>query len=480
LCLGGTCVLMENNVTYNVGSVDFATQWRNCMNTLQEKLPDEEYVRWFKSLEPIGYDSSSNSLKLRVASQEHINHIEQNYISMFVPIVRMFFGDQARIRYAIPQQETPLYSKQANAITDVSQIKNPFVIPGIKREVFNSQLNKDYRFDNFVEGDCNLLVRSAGIAISLAPGKLGKNNFNPLFIYGGSGLGKTHVCTAIGNEILQRYPDLKVLYVSANKFQAQFQYAAHHQELSDFIRFYQQIDTLIVDDIHGFAGDKPGTQEIFFNIFNHLHMLGKQLILTCDRPPVELEGIEARLTTRFRWGLTAELLPPDFKTKCAILKMKAHALSLPINKDIIEYIATNVKSNVRELEGTLTCIDAHVKLTGRKLTMDLVHSIMKDIVQVKSVDITIDRIIDAVCEYFKITRDILFSNTKTRDIVVARQIAMYVSKEMTNSPLNTIGKAIGNKNHATVLYAHKTIESLRDTDKILDHQVKEIERKLRY
>lgn len=464
----------ENHIAENS---NFGQQWKGCMQSIQEVVPGDEFVRWFKSMEPLGYDSQSCSLKLRVTDQEHIKYIEQNYIQILTPIVRKYFGSETKIRYAIPQIDKPIYT---NNKSDVSQIKNPFIIPGIKRQNFDSQLKPDYRFDNFIEGDCNKLVRSAGLAISIAPGSNGKNNFNPLFIYGGSGLGKTHVANAIGNEILRRYPENKVLYVSANKFQAQFQYAAHHQELSDFIQFYQQIDTLIVDDIHGFAGDKPGTQEIFFNIFNHLHMLGKQLILTCDRPPVELEGIEARLTSRFRWGLTAELLPPDFKTKCAILKAKAKEKGLSISKDIIEYIANNVKSNVRELEGTLTCIEAHVKFTGRKLTMDLVHSIIKDIVQVKSVNITIDRIIDTVLEYYKLDRETLFSNKKTRDIAVARQIAMYLCKELTNSPLNSIGAAIGGKNHATVLYAHKTICGLRETDKIIGHQLTEIERRLRY
>jgi len=467
---------MENEIRYD--SINFGRQWNDCMQSIQEKIPGDEFVRWFKSMEPLGYDAQSCSLKLRVVDQDHIRHIEQNYIQILNPIVKQYFGNQVKIRYAIPQVERPNYS--SNEPGDVSQIKNPFIIPGIKRQNFDSQLKKEYRFDNFVEGDCNKLVRSAGLSISLAPGKLGKNNFNPLFIYGGSGLGKSHIVNAIGNEILQRYPEHKVLYVSANKFQAQFQYAAHHKELSDFIQFYQQVDTLIVDDIHGFAGDKPGTQEIFFNIFEHLHRLGKQLILTCDRPPVELEGIEPRLTTRFRWGLTAEILPPDFMTKCAILKTKAKAMGLNVTKEIIEYIAGNVKSNVRELEGTLTCIEAHVNLTGKKLNIDLVHTIMKDIVQVKSADITIDRIIDTVNEYFKINRDILFSSKKTREIVVARQMAMYLCKELTNAPLNSIGNAIGGKNHATVLYAHKTIAGLRDTDKIMGRQLQEIERRLRY
>lgn len=452
------------------------TLWQTCLYQVKQFTSEEVFTRLFKPLEVLSFDS--NILRLRVPSKQHLMQIEQNYIKMLAPIIKSQFGSNASVRYAIPNESsvTDATARGYEATTDSRVIKNPFIIPGIKRVKFDSQLLPQYNFDNFVEGDCNRLVRSAGISVSVDPGL---TSFNPLFIYGSSGLGKTHVAQAIGNTITQRHPNLKVLYVSANRFQAQFQYASHHGEVSDFIQFYQLVDVLIVDDIQEFSGNKPGTQNVFFNIFNQLHMLGKQVILTSDRPPVELKDIDDRLLTRFKWGLSAMLDLPDFETKVAILKSKAEGLGIVVPGDVIEFIANNIRANVRELEGALTSLKAHSNLMNKTITIDLARSVMRDIVTIKNVDINIETILEEVSNYYKVDREALLSNSRKREIVVPRQVAMYLCKLHTKCSLGEIGKGIGNKNHATVLYACTTIANLMDTDKILKHQIEEIERKMK-
>lgn len=453
------------------------TLWQTCLFQVKQYTSEEVFTRLFKPLEVHSFDR--NILKLRVPSKQHVAQLEQDYIKILIPIVRNLFGASASVTYLIPQtatSTTAASSRGYETSTDTRVIKNPFIIPGIKRVKFDSQLLGHYTFENFVEGDCNRLVRSAGISVSVNPGT---TSFNPMFVYGNSGLGKTHVAQAIGNDIIQRHPNLKVLYVSANRFQAQFQYASQHGEISDFIQFYQLVDVLIVDDIQEFSGNKPGTQNVFFNIFNQLHMLGKQLILTSDRPPVELKDIDERLLTRFKWGLSAQLEAPDYETKKAILRQKAINLDIKVNEDVIEFVANNVKANVRELEGALTALKAHSSLMQKEITIDLARSIMRDIVTIKNVDITIETILEEVAQYYKLDMAALLSNSRKREIVVPRQVAMYLCKMHTKASLAEIGKVSGKKNHATVLYACNTVVDLMSTDKIIKHQIEEIERKLK-
>lgn len=455
----------------------YNTIWQNCLSLIKSQTSDDEFVKWFKPMMPLSFDGEN--LRVRVPSQGHVQYIEQNYISMLRPIIREEFGVKTRLHYAIPNATpTPgdahggaasLYSQ-----TDTSTIKNPFIIPGIKKVTFDSQLNPELTFDNHIEGDCNRLARSAGISISVAPGK---TSFNPLFIYGNSGLGKTHVAQAIGLAIKERDPECKVLYVSSNRFQNQFQTAAWRGELNDFIQFYQMIDVLIIDDIQELAG-KPGTQNIFFNIFSHLRMLGKQLILTSDRPPVELTDIEDRLITRFKWGLSAQLTPPDLATKIDILRHKCGKMGLEVEDAVIQFLAQNIKANVREIEGALTSLDAHSRLLGKRITLDLTKSVMRDIVKIDTREVTVDSIIELTCSTLKIEKSILLSAKRTREVAQARQIAMYLCKQYTKMPLSGIGLALGGKNHATVLHACKTIPNLVETDKIIRRQVEEIEKQL--
>lgn len=452
--------------------------WQHCLSLIKDRTSDEEFVRWFKPMVPLSFDGEN--LRVRVPNQGHIQHIEQNYITMLRPIIRDEFGMRTRLHYAIPTAPVPTTNGSHNTAHggynqgDTTTIKNPFIIPGIKRMSFDPQLNQELSFSNHIEGECNRLARSAGISISIAPGK---TSFNPLFIYGNSGLGKTHIAQAIGIAIKERDPECKVLYVSSNRFQNQFQTAAWRGELNDFIQFYQMIDVLIIDDIQELSG-KPGTQNIFFNIFSHLRMLGKQLILTSDRPPVELTDIEERLITRFKWGLSAQLTPPDQQTKVEIIRHKCHNMGLDVDDSVIQLLAQNIRSNIREIEGALTSLEAHSRLLGKRITMDLTRSVMRDIVRIDTREITIEYIIELTCEALKIEKSILISSKRTREIAQARQVAMYLCKQHTKAPLAAIGAALGGKNHATVLHACKTIPNLMETDKMIRNQVIEIEKKL--
>jgi chromosomal replication initiator protein len=355
-------------------------------------------------------------------------------------------------------------------------IKNPFIIPGIKKMNIDPRLNSEYSFDNFVEGECNRLARSAGFAVS---GNPGGTAFNPLLIYGDSGLGKTHLAQAIGIEIKDKFQDKTVLYVPANRFQTQFVEAIRNNTKNDFLHFYQMIDVLIIDDVHEFAG-KEKTQDIFFHIFNHLHQSGKQLILTCDKPPVELQGLEQRLLSRFKWGLSADLQVPDYETRVAILRQKTYKDGILLPEEVVEYIATHITDNVRELEGALISLLAQSTLNKKEITLHLAKEMIDKLIKNTKREVSIDYIQKVVCNYFDVPVDSLQSKTRKREIVQARQVAMYFSKNLTKSSLATIGSQIGGKDHATVLHACKTVNNLVETDKQFKTQIEEIEKKLKF
>ncbi|MEF9931544.1 MAG: chromosomal replication initiator protein DnaA, partial [Bacteroidales bacterium] len=338
------------------------------------------------------------------------------------------------------------------------------------------QLNPLYSFSNFIEGECNRLGRAAGLTIANSPGN---NAFNPLFIYGGPGLGKTHLAQAIGIAIKEQFPEQIVLYVSANRFQTQYMDAVNiKNKLTDFLHFYQMIDVLIIDDVHEFA-EKPGTQNAFFHIFNHLHQSGKQLILTSDKAPVDLHGLEQRLLSRFKWGLSAELNPPAYDTRVEILKAKSFKDGIELPTDILNYLASKVVGNVREIEGTLISLIAHATLNKEKITLGLAERLTDKIVKTHNEDISLAKIQNTVCEYFGITTESMISKTRKREIVQARQIAMYFGRNLTKTSLASIGSQIGGKDHATVLHACNTVCDLIETDRNFKQYVTDIEKQLR-
>lgn len=469
--------MIVNNPTYG-------ETWQLCLSQIRQQTSDEEFVKWFKPIVPLDFDGTI--LKLRVPNESYVYHIEKHFIPLLRPIIHQLFGLKTKLRYAVPKADTQpvvttvVADADMTAIntfvtqTDTTNIKNPFIIPGIRKLVIDPQLNPNYTFETFVEGECNRLSRSAGLAVAVNPGS---TPFNPLYVYGDSGLGKTHIAQAIGMEVKQRKPDLQVLYVTMNKFQAQFQHAAIKGELNDFIHFYQMLDVLIIDDIQELAG-KDKTQNAFFNIFNHLHLSNKQLILTSDKPPVELKDIEQRLITRFKWGLSTQLLQPDYETKIKIIRRKAERLKVDIAEEVAEFLAENINANIREIEGALSSLVANASFMGKKITVALARDILKVYVQYNRREITIDHIQRVVCEYLGLDAVTFNSPKRTREIAQARQIAMYLSKQHTKTPLTAIGAAIGGKNHATVLHACKAISNLMETDKVFRSQVEEIEKRV--
>ncbi len=467
--------MLSNTQTYS-------DMWQHCLDRIKAQTSAEEFAKWFEPIVPLEFDGTT--LRLRVPNESYVRQIEKNYIPFLRPIISQLYGQQTRLHYAVPRPvatAAPVASEvdttaitRFNTQTNTANIKNPFVIPGLKKIIIDPQLNPNLTFATFIEGECNRLARSAGMSVAVDPGH---TPFNPLYIYGDSGLGKTHIVQSIGHEVRQRHPELQVLYVSMNKFQAQFQTAYKNGEIPDFIHFYQMIDVLIIDDIQELTG-KTGTQNAFFNIFNHLQLAGKQLILTSDKPPVELKDIEQRLLTRFKWGLSAQLASPDHETKLKIIRAKAKKLGAQISDEVIAYLADNISANVREIEGALSSLVANASFLGRKITPALAKEILKVYVKLYQKEITIDRIISVVCEHLELDFERFNSTERTREIAQARQIAMYLAKQHTKAPLTTIGAAIGGRNHATVLHSCKAVTNLIETDKAFRRQVEEIEKKV--
>jgi chromosomal replication initiator protein len=360
---------------------------------------------------------------------------------------------------------------------DASQdppVQNPFAIPGIQTTEIDSKLNDGYTFERFIEGDCNRLARSAAWAIAQEPGG---TSFNPFLVYGGVGLGKTHLIQAVGNYADAQDNVDKVLYVSSERFTTEFVQSIQRNRIGEFSMFYRQIDLLIVDDVQFFSG-KEKTQEEFFHIFNALHQSGKQIVLSADRPPREIEGIEERLLSRFQWGLSADVQPPGLETRIAILQRKAEDDGVDLDQDVIEFMAHNIKSNIRELEGALVRLLAHSSLHQRELNLQLAKDVLRDLVEDQQVNLTIEEIQRIVCEYLDIEEDLVRAKTRKREVVRARQIAMYYSKQLTQHSLKTIGLHFGGRDHSTVIHANNTVEDQMETDAQFRSMVEEIGRKI--
>jgi len=325
-----------------------------------------------------------------------------------------------------------------------------------------------------VEGSCNKLGVTAGKNIAVSPGK---TSFNPLFLFGGPGMGKTHIAQAIGLSIKEKFPELVVLYVPANRFKTQYMNAVTAKnQLTDFLAFYQKIDVLIVDDIQELSS--PGTQNAFFHIFNHLHQNGKQLVFTSDRPQVDLQNFEQRLLSRLKWGLSVELTAPEYNTRLTMLRQRCVREGAVVADDVLQFLASTIKSNFRELEGALISLIARATFSHSEATVEMARHITNMIVDETVTELSIDKVQKAVCEYFNITSDELLSSSRKRQIVQARQIAMYLSRSLTSSSLSTIGEKIGGRDHATVLHACNTVGDLMTTDRLFKQYVIDIQKML--
>ncbi len=448
------------------------TAWENCLEIIRDNVPASSYRTWFEPIVPVKL--KNNVLTIQVPSAFFYEYLEEQFIDILKKTLRMVLGNGAKLEYNVvvgpgnlgvsegngdpltvkypTSSSTKIQNKPLNIplLPDEKRsIRNPFIIPGIQKLQIDPQLKPDNTFENFIEGDCNRLARSAGFAVAHNPGGTA---FNPLMLYGNSGLGKTHLAQAIGIEVKEHMPDKVVLYVNANKFQTQFTEATRNNNRNDFLHFYQMIDVLILDDVHEFAG-KEKTQETFFHIFNHLHQTGKQLILTSDKPPIELKGMEQRLLSRFKWGLTADLQTPDFETRMEILRRKTYKDGITLSDEVMEYIASHVTNNVRELEGALVSLLAQSTLNKREITLDLTAKLITKLVKNSRRELSIEYISKVVCDYFDMPVETIQAKTRKREIVQARQITMFFSKNLTKHSLASIGAQVGNKDHATVLHA---------------------------
>ena len=464
--------------------------WDNCLSIIRDNVTAQNFKTWFKPIKAVKLDNKI--LTIQVPSQFFYEWLENNYITLIKKAIKRELGKEAKLEYNILLETssgkkpyvTKIPSNEQDKIKNdpinmpismgQSSIRNPFIIPGLQKIQINPQLNESYTFDSFVEGECNRLARSAGFAVAQNPGGTA---FNPLFIYGNGGLGKTHLANAIGIDVKNNFPEKTVLYVSADKFQTQFVDAIMDNRKNDFVHFYQSIDVLIIDDVQFLCG-KEKTQDIFFHIFNHLHQNKKQIILTSDKAPVDIIGMEQRLLSRFKWGLSSDLQSPGLETRLAILKKKIKKDGIDIPYEVIEYIAYSITSNVRELEGALISLLAQSSLNQKEITIDLAKNMLDKFVKNTVREVSIDYIQKVVCDYFNIPIETMKSKTRKREIVQCRQLAMYFSKQMTKNSLAMIGKYCGNKDHATVLHACKTVNNLSDTDKRFKGYISDIEKKL--
>jgi chromosomal replication initiator protein len=461
------------------------------LSFIKDNIQPQAYKTWFEPI--IAVKLSENSLSIQVPSKFFYEWLEEHYVKILKVALTKELGDQAKLVYIIKMENTygnkqpftekiPSINRSAikSQQADIPlrnknpELKNPFIIPGIRNVKIESQLNPTYTFDNFLEGDSNRLARNAGIAVANKPGG---TSFNPLLVFGGVGLGKTHLAHAIGVDIKDKYPEKTVLYISAEKFTQQYIESVKKNNRNDFIHFYQIIDVLIIDDVQFLSG-KSGTQDVFFHIFNHLHQNGKQVILTSDKAPVDMQDIEQRLLSRFKWGLSAELQKPDFETRVSIVKNKLYRDGVEMSDEVVEYIAKNIKTNVRELEGAIISLIAQSSFNKKEITLGLAKEIVEKFVKNTKREVSIDYIQKVVSDYFQMDVDTLQSKTRKRHIVQARQLAMFFAKKFTKASLASIGSQIGQRDHATVLHACKTVDNLSSTDKQFRKYVEDLTKKL--
>jgi chromosomal replication initiator protein len=462
--------------------------WSACLGLIQENINSLAFKTWFLPIRPLSF--SGSELTIEVPSQFFYEWIEENYSVHVKQALRQVIGPEAKLMYSIvmdksqgqpvtielPHQNDATPAER-NGRSPRSEEKSSFERERFERgrSRFESNINPKYTFSTLIRGDCNSLAFAASKSIAQNPGQ---NAFNPLVIYGGVGLGKTHMMQAIGNSVLENRITDAVLYVSSEKFAIDFVNAIQNGNIQEFSAFYRNIDVLIIDDIQFFAG-KEKTQEEIFHIFNTLHQSNKQIILSADRPIKEIKGIEDRLISRFNWGLSTDIQAPDYETRKAIIQSKLKQSGVSLDPVVIEFIATNVTNNVRELEGCIVKLLAARSLDNQEIDLQFTKSTLKDIIRYNTKQLTLDTIEKAVSSYFSITSNDLKGKSKKKEIAVGRQIAMYLSKDLTDSSLKTIGLHFGGRDHSTVIHALNTIEkkiaSSNDERKKIEELRKRIE-----
>jgi chromosomal replication initiator protein len=435
--------------------------WQQCISSLEGEISEQHLNTWIL---PLQVEQDPNTLKLLAPNRFVMDWVRKHFLERICELVASIDDSKAMSVSLIIGSQTR--SNPAPEMVQYAQSPPP-------RAYRSSGLNESHRFKNFVEGKSNQLARAASIQVSSQPG----SEYNPLYIYGGVGLGKTHLMHAIGNRIRENNPDANILYVNCERFVSDMVKALQHSRMDDFKSSYRSLDALLIDDIQ-FLADKGRSQEEFFHTFNSLYESHAQMVITCDRFPKEIEGLEDRLRSRLGWGLAVDIKPADLETRVAILKSKAELVGADVPDDVAFFIAERFKSNIRELEGALKRVVAHARFTGQQITQEFARLALKELLAVQDKPITIDNIQKLVAEYFKIRVADLLSSRRNRSITRPRQIAMSLAKSLTRHSLPEIGSAFGGRDHTTVLHACRKIEELRSEDRRIDEDVEILARML--
>jgi len=437
--------------------------WSDFLREIKSNVTQMTFNTWFLPIKPI--EMSNSTIKVQLPSQFFWEWIDEHYKSLISKTIQSVFGEQITLTYVI--------SEEAEIIQPIKETTKPIIEtskPSSPNPEFSAMLNPRYTFDNFIKGENNQLARAAGTAISENPGG---TSFNPLFLYGGVGLGKTHLMQAIGNKILENFSEKRIIYLPSDIFTIQFVEAIKSDKVNEFSSFYRSMDVLIIDDIQFLIG-KEKTQDLFFHIFNTLHQARKQIVLSSDKPPKDLRGLDERLISRFQWGLTADIQSPDLETRIAILKKKAEGYGMLVSNEILEYIASIITSNIRELEGCLIKLLASSSLNSMVINLDLAKRIVKEIATDRKINVSIDNITKTVCLALNVDENKLRDKTRKKEVVLARQLAMFFSKELTKSSLKTIGLHFGGRDHSTVIHSCNSIEELQHADSSIKQLVENL------
>lgn len=449
-------LISTDTVVNNKNLTDISITWKECLKVIKDNVTQMTYNTWFLPIKPL--EIVDSTLKVQLPSQFFWEWIDEHFNTLITKTIHEVMGPHAKLAYIISEEKENF--DKLSLIKNVPTSNNLIALSPKHKSEFETFLNPRYTFENFIKGEGNQLARAAAGAISDNPGG---TSFNPFFIYGGVGLGKTHLIQAVGNKILENFPSKKVIYLSSDTFTVEFVEAIQSNKVNEFSNFYRNMDVLIIDDIQFLLG-KEKTQDLFFQIFNILHQSRKQIILSSDKPPKDLKGLDDRLISRFQWGLTADIQPPDLETRIAILKKKSEDYGMDISNDILEYIASNITSNIRELEGCLIKLLANVSLNSREINLELTKKTVKEIATDRKVNITIETITKTVCNYLKVDENKIRDKTRKKEVVLARQVAMYLSKELTKCSLKTIGLNFGGRDHSTVIHACTTVEDMKSAD----------------
>lgn len=459
----------------NVSTID--PRWKDCLRMIGHNIPQQQFNTWFAPIAFVSFDDDARLLTLSLPSPFIREYIEEHYLKLIRKVLQRVYGAGVRLTYEIKVDATNDLRLEEEATDNAIKPVMPLRSTGANKspnvlQALDSQLKAEYTFDNFIEGDSNKLPRTVGLAIATHPRQV---TFNPLFVFGGSGVGKTHLVNAIGNRLKELHPQLRVLYVSAHLFQVQYTDCVRQNKVNDFIAFYQSIDVLIIDDVQEFV--TKATQQTFFHIFNHLHQNGRQLILTSDRPPMALQGMEERLLTRFKWGLQAELEKPSESLRRDILRYKVHHDGLRIPEEVIAFIAAHVDHSIRDLEGVVNALMAYSVVYNCEIDMALAERVIGRTVglQVKRPAITIERILEHTCDYFSQKTSDVLSSSRKASVVLARQVVMFLAQKHTTLSTTRIGMAVGHRGHATVLHSCQAITNRLESDAAFRERLLELE-----